>query len=301
MKMDSLSKIVLITGINGFTGKYLKKYFLERNFQVFGISNVVQEKDETIYPCDINNLVELTQIIQKIQPDFIIHLAAISFVQHTDIEEMYKVNVLGTQNLLDACLSIKNKIKKIILASSATVYGNQNTEVLHEELAPNPNNHYGISKWAMEQVAKNYLQYLPIIITRPFNYTAPGQEKHFIIPKIAQAFTEKRPIIELGNIDVYREYNSIEFVCDCYYQLLTIEQKSEIVNICSGKTYSIREILQIFEEKTEHFIEVKINPELVRKNEIFKLSGDPNKLISIINYHNNNFLDDIVNDFINLL
>lgn len=301
MKMDSLSNIVLITGINGFTGKYLKKYLSERNFQVFGISNVVQEKDENTYPCDINNLLELTQIIQKIQPDFIIHLAAISFVQHTDIEEMYKVNVLGTQNLLDACLSIKSKIKKIILASSATVYGNQNTEVLHEELAPNPNNHYGISKWAMEQVAKNYFQDLPIIITRPFNYTAPGQEKHFIIPKIAQAFTEKRPIIELGNIDVYREYNSIEFVCDCYYQLLIIEQKSEIVNICSGKTYSIREILQKFTEITNHSIEVKINPEFVRKNEIFRLSGDPKKLNSIINDHKNNFLEEIVNDFINIL
>lgn len=299
--MDFHSNKVLITGINGFTGKYLKKYLTDQQFQIFGISNFLDNQDDHIFKCDINNKVELTQIIQKIQPDYIIHLAAISFVQHVNVEEMYKVNVLGTQNLLDACLSIKSKIKKIILASSATVYGNQNTEVLHEELTPNPNNHYGISKWAMEQVAKNYFQDLPIIITRPFNYTAPGQEKHFIIPKIAQAFTEKRPIIELGNIDVYREYNSIEFVCDCYYQLLIIEQKSEIVNICSGKTYSIREILQIFEEKTDHFIDVKINPELVRKNEIFKLSGDPKKLNSIINDYKNNFLEDIVNDFINIL
>ncbi len=296
--MDSHSNKVLITGINGFTGKYLKKYLSEHHFQVFGISNFVKENEENIYLCDINNPVELNQTIEKIQPEYIIHLAAISFVQHSIPEEIYKVNVLGTQNLLDACLPIKDKIKKIILASSATVYGNQNTDVLREELTPNPNNHYGISKWAMEQVAKNYFDELPIVIARPFNYTAPGQEKHFIIPKIAQAFTEKRPYIELGNINVYREYNSIDFVCDCYYQLLIIKQKSEIVNICSGTTYSIREILQKFTEITNHSIEVKINPEFVRKNEIFKLSGDPEILYSLIEKPKNNSIESIITSFL---
>ena len=76
---------------------------------------------------------------------------------------------------------------------------------------------------------------MPIIITRPFNYTAPGQAEHFVIPKIAKAFNEKAKKVELGNLDVYREYNSIEFICESYLRLLQTNQKSEIVPIKKSK------------------------------------------------------------------
>lgn len=296
--MDSHSDKILITGINGFTGKYLRKYLTEKGFQVFGISNFLESPEKNIYHCDINNLTDLSQIIQKIQPEFVIHLAGISFVQHSNPEEIYKVNVLGTQNVLEACLPIKNTVQKIILASSATVYGNQATDVLHEELTPNPNNHYGISKLAMELIAKNYFENLPIIITRPFNYTAPGQEKHFIIPKIAHTFINKNPEIELGNIDVYREYNSINYICEIYHKLLLTDYKSGIINICSGKSYSIREIIEKFTQKTLHSVKVKVNSEFVRKNEIYKLSGDPKKLYSIVHTTKENSLDEIICSFL---
>jgi nucleoside-diphosphate-sugar epimerase len=169
--------------------------------------------------------------------------------------------------------------------------------VLSETLCPNPINHYGISKLAMEFVTRTYFDTLPIIITRPFNYTAPEQNINFVIPKIAKAFKEKASILELGNIDVYREYNSIEFICECYYKLAISNFTSEILNLCSGKTHSLNEIIKICTEISKHSLEIKINPNFVRSNEIYKLSGSPEKLNGMINLSIDYSIEDTLNLF----
>lgn len=295
--MDSHSNKVLITGIGGFTGKYLSEYLQKKGYQVFGLSNT-EDKSGNIYKCDITNKNDVGIILNEIKPNYIIHLAAISFVQHNDIKEIYNVNVIGTQNILEACLDIRTDLKKIILASSATVYGNNPKEVLSEEMCPNPINHYGISKLAMEQIAKTYFCKLPIVITRPFNYTAPGHGEQFVIPKIAKAFINKEKQIELGNLDVYREYNSIQFVCEVYTNLLESKTTSEIVNIATGNSYSLKDIIAKFEEKSGHKIEVKINPDFVRKDEIKILKGDISKLKSIIDFDSSNAIEETVLSFL---
>ncbi|WP_395059845.1 GDP-mannose 4,6-dehydratase [Flavobacterium sp.] len=293
--MDSHSK-VFITGINGFTGIYLSKYFADKNFEVFGLANHNESKNPNIYICDLLEKEKLNAIIKEIQPNIVIHLAAISFVGHKNLSEMYDVNVLGTQNLLEAIKNeAKNSIRKVILASSATVYGNQSETILSENLSPNPINHYGISKLAMEFTAKTYFDTLPIIITRPFNYTAPEQNINFVIPKITKAFKEKASILELGNINVYREYNSINFICECYYKLAISNFYSEIVNLCSGKTHSLNEIINICTKISKHNLEIKINPDFVRSNEIYKLSGSPEKLYGMISLTNDYSIEDTLN------
>ena len=296
--MDSLSNKVLITGIDGFTGKYLTEFLQKKGFEVFGISNL-ENKETNTFKCNITNKKEVSEVLNKINPNYIIHLAAISFVQHDDIQEIYNVNVLGTQNILEACLEIKNYLKKVVLASSATVYGNNPNEILSEEMCPNPINHYGISKYAMEQVAKTYFDKLPILITRPFNYTAPGHGEQFVIPKIAKAFINKDQQLELGNLDVYREYNSIDFVCDVYFKLLKSESTSEIVNIATGNTHSSKEIIAKFEEQSKHKIEVTINPLFVRKDEIKTLKGNTSKLKTMITFDSNYSIDNTVASFLN--
>ena len=299
--MDSHSKKVFITGINGLTGLYLSKYFISKGFAVYGLSNSAPSKSEesSIFKCDLADLEKLNMIIKKIQPEIIIHLAAISFVGHQKTSDFYDVNVIGTQNLLEAVrlYGITN-IKKIILASSATVYGNQKMSSLSEKLVPNPLNHYGISKLAMEQIAKTYFNDLPIILVRPFNYTAPEQNINFVIPKIAQSFNNRSNNLELGNIAVFREYNSIHFICECYYKLAISSYKSEIVNLCTGKTYSLKKIIQVFNTITKYKPVITINEAFVRKNEINKLSGNPKKLNSMINLETNYSLENLINEFI---
>lgn len=297
--MDFHSKKVLITGINGLTGVYLSKYFTKKGWKVYGLSHSAESDELTIFNCDLSDKNKLQLIVKKVQPEIIIHLAAISFVGHARIADFYEVNVIGTQNLLEAVKLYGNKkLEKIILASSATVYGNQRINSLSEKLTPNPVNHYGISKLAMEQVAKMYFDDLPLIIVRPFNYTAPEQNINFVIPKIAQSFNDQLQNLELGNIEVFREYNSINFICECYYKLAISTFRSEIVNLCTGKTYSLKTIITLFNNLTNFSPIVSINQAFVRKNEILKLSGNPKKLNAMIDLECTYNIENLIKEFI---
>lgn len=281
MKSVSHSKKVLITGIDGFTGLHLEKYLVEKGYSVYG--TVVEESETTnYYKCDLRNPQEVESVVKDIEPDYVLHLAAISFVGESNNSLIYDVNLLGTEHLLEALTTLQKKPKKIILASSATVYGNQDADVLDETMCPKPVNHYGHSKLAMEHLAATYYNRLNILITRPFNYTGPGQAEHFVIPKIVKHFKEGKKSIDLGNIDVYREFNDIRFVSEVYSLLMLSESRSTVVNLCSGKTISLREVLNSLEELFGYTIKININPAFVRPNEIVSLSGSPQKLFEII-------------------
>lgn len=282
MKLDLVSKRVLIIGIESFTGKHLSKLLVQNEFNIYGTS--LHDVDiDTIYPCDISDKNSIKKIIEKIKPNYIINLAGISFVGNENRALFYKINVLAVENILDSCLEIKDyKPKKIILASSATIYGNQDSNVLNENMNPNPINHYGISKLAMEQLAKTYFDKLDIIITRPFNYTGIGQEEHFLIPKIVSHFKKNKSEIELGNIEVYREFNDVAYVCNIYHKLLISDIHSEIVNVCSNRVIALKEVIIMMNKIAEYEIQIKVNPKFVRENEIVSLSGSVDKLYSLI-------------------
>jgi len=273
-------KKVLITGIDSFTGVHLSKYLENKGYEVYGTS--LFESEEKKYKCDITSKDEIRDVIQKVQPDYFIHLSGISFAAHGNNEEFYRVNTIGTTNILDVFIELNMKPLKIILASSATIYGNQGLEVLDESLCPKPANHYGASKYAMECLASGYFAKLPIIIARPFNYTGVGQAEYFLIPKIVKHYKERRETIELGNIDVSREFNDISFVCEVYKRLLECEAKNEMVNICSGRGTKLLDVIEMMNDISGYKISVAVNPEFVRKDEIKSLTGSTKKLFEII-------------------
>ncbi|BCD60693.1 MULTISPECIES: GDP-mannose 4,6-dehydratase [unclassified Nitratiruptor] len=270
----------LITGIDGFTGNHLSHYLQKRDYEVFGTS--IEQNGKNIFSCDITKKEQIRQIFQKKSFDYIIHLAAISFVGYADQVKMYEVNAFGVQNLLSALEEQAWTAKKVIITSSATVYGMQSTNKLHEKLCPNPNNHYAYSKYISEQIAKTYFDKIPIIITRPFNYTGCGQREEFIVPKLVRAFQRKDSIIEIGNLHTKREMNDVIFVCNVYEKLLQSDAKSEIVNICSGKVYDVAYFLNILEKISGYTPTVRQNPKFIRSNDIEVLCGDPSKLHSLI-------------------
>lgn len=271
---------VLITGINSFTGYHLSSYLKQMGYTVYGTS--LTSTNTELLQCDITNKLDIIEVLQTIEPDYLIHLSAISFAAHNNHEDFYKVNTIGTMNLLEALVELHIKPKKVILASSATVYGNQSQSVLDESLCPKPANHYGASKYAMESLASNYFDKLPIIITRPFNYTGVGQATNFLIPKIVKHFQEKKRIIELGNLDVSREFNDIQFVCEVYHHLLNCTTSGKSINLCSGRGIKLLDVIDIMNDLADYTIEVKVNPEFVRKDEIKSLTGAPDKLFNMI-------------------
>ncbi|MCF6330746.1 MAG: GDP-mannose 4,6-dehydratase [Sulfurimonas sp.] len=273
-------KKVLITGIDSFTGTHLSKHLKNSRYDVYGTS--LFKKSDKIYICDVTNKQDVQSVLKKIQPDFIIHLSGISFAAHGNNEDFYKVNTIGTINILDTLVELNINPSKIILASSATIYGNQDLEVLDESLCPMPANHYGASKYSMECMAKNYFNRLSLVITRPFNYTGINQAENFLIPKIVKHFKENKREIELGNLDVSREFNDIKYVCEIYKKLLESDISSETINICSSRGIKLLDIIDMMNEIAGYKIEVKINPAFVRKDEIKTLTGSPKKLFKLI-------------------
>lgn len=275
-----VSKKVLIIGIDSFTGLNLSLHLEKKGYDIYGTS--LFESSEKKYQCDITKKEEIIAIFQILTPDFIVHLSGISFAAHGNDEDFYKVNTIGTTNILDALVSLNMHPKKVILASSATVYGNQGLEVLDESLCPKPSNHYGASKYVMETLARGYFDKLNIMITRPFNYTGSGQAEHFLIPKIVKHFKEHKKVIELGNIDVSREFNDISFLCEVYERILSVDDDSIVVNICSNRGIKLLEVIEYMQEIAGYTIEVKVNPAFVRKDDIKTLTGSPKNLVSLI-------------------
>ncbi len=280
---------ILITGINGFTGMHLERYLVAKGLDVYGtvIDTPINSKH---YQCDITQMDQIDTIIAELRPDYLIHIAAISFPGESNASLIYDVNVIGTENILQALVNHAVNPKKVILASSATVYGNQGKEILDESMCPKPVNHYGCSKLAMEYMSANYFDTLNIIITRPFNYTGIGQEKHFLIPKIVSHYKEGKREIELGNLTVAREFNDINYVIGNYYKLLLCEEKSITVNLSSNHPVKLLDVIDMMNEVAGYSTEVQVNPLFVRENEIPSLSGSTKLLETLIELENKDTL-----------
>ena len=272
---------VLITGINGFTGVYLERYLLSKGYDVYG-TVIDAPLKHAHFRCDITRIEEVEKIFSELKPDYLIHIAGISFPGEKNASLIYDVNVIGTENILKTLDRFDIHPKKIIVASSATVYGRQEKEVLDETMCPRPVNHYGCSKLSMEHMTANFFDTQHILITRPFNYTGVGQEEHFLIPKIVSHFREGKKSIELGNLDVAREFNDIDYVIDCYCKLLLGDAESLTVNLSSNRPVKLLDVIEMMNEIAGYHIEVKVNPLFVRANDIPALSGSTKLLESLI-------------------
>lgn len=165
-----------------------------------------------------------------------------------------------------------------MLASSSNIYGNSDAGVLDELTPTAPANDYAVSKLAMEYVAKLWAARLPITIVRPFNYTGVGQSPLFLVPKIVDHFKRRAAFIELGNLDVVRDFSDVRDVVRWYRRLAEIPATGETYNFCSGVGVSLRGVIELLEELTQHQMEIRVNPAFVRANEVHQLIGSRTKL-----------------------
>lgn len=291
-RSDLSGKRVLVTGASGFTGRYVIDQLKQQGCEVIGLGNVqatvpswaggLQAADD-MRPADLRDLDGLRDVLQEVRPDVIVHLAALAFVGHGLADDFYNVNLLGTRNLLQAVDHAALAPDRVLLASSANVYGNSHLEVLDEASPPSPANDYAISKLGMEYVARLWHERLPITIVRPFNYTGRGQAENFLIPKIVSHFTRRAPVIELGNLDVARDFGDVRSVSAAYLGLLESgEAVGQTVNVCSGIAHSLQDVIALCSEITGHSISVSVNPAFVRQNEVKVLRGDSSLLRSLV-------------------
>jgi nucleoside-diphosphate-sugar epimerase len=278
----------LITGVGGFTGPFLAQLLAAQGHEVHGL--VQSTRDESDLPgvyalhcADLADLQSVENVVDRVRPTHVAHLAGIAFVGHDDVAEMYRSNVLGTRQLLQALSAAKVQPQSVLLASSANVYGNARAGIFSEDLPLSPANDYGVTKVALEYVAGLYRARLPITIARPFNYTGRGQHASFLIPKIVDHLARRADVIELGNLDVSRDFSDVRMVVDAYARLLgTPAAAGETFNICSGVPVSLRQLIEMGERAAGHRMEVRVNPAFVRADEVRTLAGSAEKLERLI-------------------
>ena len=280
MEPDSKYRI-LITGLSGFTGRHLARKLAAKGWQICGLGAPSPLNGSDVdYPnldADLCETVRIAEWMTVNRPTHIVHLAAQSHVVGDPLR-FYRDNLLGTDSLLEAIAKSGITPKKILIASSANIYGNCENSPISEDELYRPANHYASSKVAMELLVQKWFERYPVVITRPFNYTGPGQSEAFLFPKLVGAFHRKEQTITLGNIDVARDLSDVEFVIEAYARLLLSPVRSERFNICSGSSLSIRGALEILTVLTGQLPVITVDHTLVRPDEIAELCGDPARL-----------------------
>ena len=282
MTVPSERPLALLTGARGFTGCHLRGELERAGYRVLG---VVQETAAGAgeIALDLRDRDAVLRALAPLAPAVVVHLAGIAQVAHGDAAALYQTNLLATRHLLEALAQGATLPRAVLLASSGNVYGNLGAEVLDESIAPRPANDYAVSKLAMEHMARLWMERLPIVIARPFNYTGVGQGEDFLLPKIVGHFRRGARVIELGNTHVARDFSDVREVARCYRSLLeTPAAIGQTLNVCSGTLTALDEVLALMRDIAGYAIEVRVNPVFVRGQEVARLRGSNARLRAVL-------------------
>lgn len=245
---------ILITGVAGFIGSRLAKKLLEnKKFVIYGVDNFSTgykdniPKNVKFYYGDLSNPQTLNNL--TIKCDYIFHFAGQSSAEKsfedpiTDI----KNNTLSTINLID--FAIKKKVKKIIYASSMSVYGNSKKGFFSETDKLNPLSCYGLSKQTSEKYLELFKKKVPFIILRLFNVYGPGQDMQNLKQGMVSIFIsqalKKKEVIVKGKLTRFRDFVPISLVTSVCVKLIGSKFKNEIFNVGIGRKKTISSLLQI--------------------------------------------------------
>lgn len=285
---------VLITGANGFAGAHLSQYLIGLGQEVLGVDraskSVLKSARYDFISCDVCDTEKIKSLIRDYRPQYIIHLAAKSSVADSwaDLSEIYKVNCFGQLNILEAAIALR-PMPRVLVACSGQEYGVVLPEELPltEESSLRPNNPYATSKVFQDFLGYQYfLSYnLPVVRSRAFNHTGPGQSTLFVCSDFAEQIVciekgQKEPIIEVGNLGAKRDFSDVRDVVRAYWDLATKGRAGEVYNICSGRAFSAKEVLEILLKFSKEKIEVKVNLDKSRPSDIPVLVGDFRKINS---------------------
>lgn len=279
-------KNALIIGINGFVGSHLAELLLREDYKVFGTIRKTSKTEKIEHIKDKINLVEadiniadnVYKAINQIKPDEIYHLAALSEVKKSWSEPRETIisNVIGALNLFEAVR--KADINPLIhVAGSSEEYG----LVYENELPVNENNPlrplspYGVGKVAQDMLSFQYTKTygLKIVVTRGFNSTGPRRDDAYVISNFSKqiAMIQKglqKPVVMVGDLKVKRDFTDVRDVVRAYHLSLQKGIPGERYNICSGKAYSIKEILDILLSMNNVKVEIRIDPKRMRPSDV---------------------------------
>ncbi len=290
---------VLITGITGFAGSFLAEHLLaQKEYIISGtyltsasLANVVHiKKDLNLVLINLLDKDKVFELVSKIKPDLIFHLAALSSPSDSfkSPAETITNNVAAQVNLLEA-VRLKNLINsRILITSSADIYGvvSEKDLPIDESTPFMPANPYAVSKITQDFLALQYfISYkLNIIRVRPFNHIGPRQAPGFVVSDFAKRIAQietvaEKPILRVGNLNAKRDFTDVRDMVDAYILALEKGSVGSVYNIGSGKAYSIEEILNILLSMAKVKITVEVDSKLIRPSDTPKLICNNNKFM----------------------
>jgi len=284
---------VFITGVSGFVGSYLVKELRSPEYMIYGTCypESPEECDRTageIYYQDIRDAEGVAALFEKIRPDWVFHLAAVSSVRRSwdRRRETFETNLAGTFHLFEAIRKFSPQAR-ILYVSSSDVYGvlAPILKPLSEDDGTEPVNPYAFTKISGELLARFYtrVEGLDIVLARPFPHTGPGQSADFVCPDWALQIAQiesgcQEPVIRVGNTEIQRDFSDVRDVVRAYVLLMEKGQKGEIYNICSGRAVALKDVLDSLLSSTSVKIAIKTDPLKLRKTDIPILVGDNQKI-----------------------
>ena len=289
---------VLVTGGAGFIGSNLTAALLQRghfvrildDFSTGKRENLIFDKDypsSEVIEGDIRDFSTCQKAVKGIE--YVFHQAALPSVQRSieDPETSNAINVGGTLNILLAAR--EEKVKRVIYASSSSVYGDTPTLPKHEEMPPDPLSPYALQKYIGEQYCRLFYQLygLDTISLRYFNIFGPKQDPNSlysaVIPKFIDALLQGRPPIIFGDGEQSRDFTYIENVVQANLLAMSAEHlHGEAINIACGKRISLNQLLNVLKE----ILGSKLSPiyQEPRKGDVKHSLADIRKGKEIINY-----------------
>ena len=283
---------VLITGINGFAASHLARFLVNKGHEVHGTvrvrSDLYKLKDIeskiTLHLIEMTDAISVRGLIEKIKPEQVYHLAAQSYVKSSwDTPlETYNINVLGTVNLLEAIKAVDKNIK-VLVTSTSEVYGDTDGTI-NESTFPEPNTHYGISKYCQDMTARLYHKAfgMNVVITRSFNITGAGRADVFVDSNFAKQVVEiengKEPVIRHGNLESARDFTDVHDVVKGYVMVMESNRWGEVFCLGQGKQTKISEVLNLLIKLSGKDIKTEIDPERFRPVDTKTMIGDFTKV-----------------------
>ena len=284
-------KTVLITGSEGFVGQYLWKELESNGYQVYGTTLLVPEAGlvNNVFVCDIEKQDHLSELISKIRPDIIVHLAgqAKPGLSYKIPQKTFSVNTIGTINLFEAIKNISGYTPRIIMIGSSEEYGNVSVKNLpvSERTSVNPTNPYSISKTANWFLSREYVRAFnfDIVYVTPFNHTGPGQSLGFITTDVSSQIVEieqgkKKPIVLTGDLSSKRDICDVRDVVRGYRLLIEKGRSGERYIICSGESVLVRDIVDKLISFSKVKIELRLDPSRIRPLDAPNMYGSHEKI-----------------------
>jgi len=284
-----MSGVILVTGATGFVGGHMLDRLADRAPVVAwarpGGTAPDPSRHLDWHAVDLADREAVAAALDIAAPESIFHLAGAPSVDSSwqNVVPHLRVNALGTHNLLEA-VRRRGARCRVLVVSSAQIYQTSD-EAISEDAPLVPSNPYGLSKLAEDQLAMRVAMEdgLDIVVARPFNHIGPRQAPAFAVSSFARQIARIEaglapPEIRVGNLEPRRDLTDVRDVAEAYDLLMSRGESGRAYNVCSGRAWMMRDVLEELLHLSSKQIEVSVDPSRFRPNDLPILQGDATRI-----------------------